>query len=29
LISQIQAQQGKPMNIAKWLQFFAFDVMTG
>lgn len=29
LISQISTHRGKPMNIARWLQFFAFDVMTG
>lgn len=29
LMLQIGTQRAKSMNIAKWLQFFAFDVMTG
>jgi cytochrome P450 family 628 len=28
LMEQIKANVGKPMNIARWLQFFAFDVMA-
>ena len=28
LMDQIKANVGKPMNVAKWLQFFAFDIMT-
>lgn len=29
LTEQIRAHSNKPMNIAKWLQFYAFDVMAG
>lgn len=29
LMDQVRANVNKPMNIAKWLQFFAFDIMTG
>lgn len=29
LVNQVKANANKPMNIARWLQFFAFDIMTG
>ena len=28
LMDQIKTNVGSPMNVAKWLQFFAFDIMT-